>query len=102
MKLVVAMMVLLASSAPACGQASAANQMPGCSIAAGKTGQHLPFGCANALNLEAMTEAPADGSGVAPPIGEPAVRAIGRHRDGTIAPLPAASSTEAPGAMGMR
>ncbi len=68
-----------------------------------QTAARLPFGCANALNLRAMLAEPA-ATGVAapPPVGEPAVRAIGRHRDGTVLPLPSAGSTDAPAHPGAR
>ena len=78
-------------------------EVKGCSREAASAGRVLPFGCANALNLRAMVENPADmetGRDLAAPIGENAVRAVGRSRDGVAVPLPASGSSEAPGAPG--
>ncbi len=95
MKAMAAALALLVAAHPAF-----AKDAPVCSIEAARTSKPLPHGCANALNLRAMVADPADLEGAAatpPPVGEPAVRAVGRHRDGTTPPLPAASSTGAPG-----
>ncbi len=75
----------------------------GCSLDAARSGKPLPFGCANALNLQAMVEDPADlaaGRALPLPVGDNVVRAIGRSRDGVAVPLPNSSSTETPGASG--
>ena len=106
MKPLVVIVAAFAIAGPASAQTSeSAAGMQACSMETAKAGQALPFGCANALNLRAMIADPADLSDaqpVPPPVGEPAVRAIGRHRDGQAVPLPSASSMEAPGTTGAR
>ena len=106
MKPLVAIVAAFAIAGPASAQTSeSAAGMQACSMETAEAGVPLPFGCANALNLRAMIADPADlthGQPVLPPVGEPAVRAIGRHRDGQPVPLPAASSMEAPGTTGAR
>ncbi|WP_194745479.1 hypothetical protein [Thermaurantiacus tibetensis] len=69
--------------------------IPGCSAAAAAAGRPLPFGCANALNLEAMLARPeelARPADLPPPVGEHAIRATERLRRGET-PLPPATAT---------
>ncbi|MFA7439888.1 MAG: CpaD family pilus assembly lipoprotein [Sphingomonadaceae bacterium] len=74
--------------------------IPGCSRAAAASGQRLPFGCANALNLAAMLNDPDDlkGPGILSPArGEVALGAVGRYRTEKVAPLPDAQIGQRPG-----
>lgn len=87
------LLLLLAAAGLQDGQAA-------CTIEAARAGTLLPFGCATALNLEAMRNGPADIAPEVLPQGAPAIRAIMRHRDGNTPPLPPSSSTEAPGQSG--
>jgi len=95
--------MLLLGAAAVSASGEVVPEVKGCSREAASAGRVLPFGCANALNLRAMLENPADletGRDLAAPIGENAVRAVGRSRDGVAVPLPASGSSEAPGAPG--
>jgi hypothetical protein len=71
--------------------------IPGCTLEAARAGKPLPFGCANALNLEAMLADPAhltEPAALPPPVGDHAIHAVERLRTGdTPAPPPAPTST---------
>jgi type IV pilus biogenesis protein CpaD/CtpE len=100
-----ALALLVVVAAASADAQAVADRADTCDRAAAPAARSLPFGCANALNLRAMIADPADlrAAGAAPaPVGEPALRAIQRHRDGSPRPLPSAGSTEAPGDPGAR
>ncbi|WP_448581177.1 hypothetical protein [Thermaurantiacus sp.] len=71
--------------------------LPGCTREAALSGKALPFGCANALNLEAMLADPAHlraPAPLAPPIGDLAIHPVERLRRGDApAPPPAPTSS---------
>jgi hypothetical protein len=73
--------------------------IPGCTREAADAGRELPFGCANALNLEAMLAEPRDlvaPAPLPPPVGEHATGAREALRAGKAAPLPEVSPRAEP------
>lgn len=73
--------------------------IPGCTPEAARAGAALPFGCANALNLEAMLADPAQletPAPLAPPVGDPAIRAVEQLRRGDAPPPPPTPTAAAP------
>lgn len=70
--------------------------IPGCTREAAMAGGPLPFGCANALNLAAMTDAPAERARAesAASRAGPAIRAEGQLRAGKPPALPGSSSRQ--------
>lgn len=83
--------LLLFAAPAALAEKAWIGDIPGCSRAVVASGQPLPFGCANALNLAAMLNDPADltrAASLPPARGEAAVGAVSRYRAGRVAPLP--------------
>lgn len=81
-----------------------ASGLPGCTLEAARAGEPLPFGCANALNLEAMLAEPlhlTTPATLAPPVGDHAIRAVERLRTGDAPALPPASTSSAPEGQGL-
>lgn len=93
-----ALLLALAASLPAAAQPRPASAIPGCTVEAARSRQPLPHGCATALNLEAMLADPSDLAGgriLSPPVGEPVVAPVRRHRMGRL-PEPSDTSTTGP------
>lgn len=84
---------------PALATPPGAAGIPGCSLEAARAGRPLPFGCANALNLEAMLADPAhlvQPAPLAPPVGDHAIRPVERLRTGDAPAPPPAPTSAAP------